>query len=571
MSNELLTWLSANKICYQVIDDDVAEITGFGKMFYEDTSMLKSIFRTDADNNIKFNTMENIQTLQEEGINYIVFKFGDNWYYYDTRDEFKFNILKYIGNRETVQHEQPFVNLGVHTPFELLNGSFSLGEWVKKAKYLGQKALGICDYNTMAATLILQKECKAAGIKPVFGYSLTFTDGIEKIGAKIYCQTQEGLQNLLRIQKIINVDSDEHIIDLQDLLKHGKGNVLVFGKYSSQWIANMSDTSIDMFFDSFVDCFYQLDLAEFKAERIDIRVLESTKLYFDKIYETGDLPPVLISDCYYLDKDDAKNKIILNKVAEGAAHEQSDDQYFKDLDEQWNTIVPLFDAEKWDIQDIFNWACENTVKIAGGATAQFETERNFMPQYDMTPEEIEKYGDRHTMFLQLLEDGFKKLVPKGEEEKYRKQLEHEVYVLEATNNIDYMLVQYDTVNWARKNNVLVGCGRGSAGGCLVLYLLGITLIDPIKYDLLFERFLLPERAGLYPADVTIVGEDMESTQYVEVELENHKTYKIDKDAQLVVKRAKEEAPIVIYADELQEDDDIQFDNRDVLFTLNEID
>ena len=133
-----------------------------------------------------------------------------------------------------------------------------------------------------------------------------------------------------------------------------------------------------------------------------------------------------------------------------------------------------------------------------------------------------------------------------------------------------MLVQYDTVNWARKNGILVGCGRGSAGGCLVLYLLGITLIHPIKYDLLFERFLLPERAGLYSSDVTIIGDDVDSNQYIEVTLENHKTYKIDKDAQLLVKRAGMDDPIVVYADELQTDDDIQFDNRDLLFTLNEI-
>jgi DNA polymerase-3 subunit alpha len=230
----------------------------------------------------------------------------------------------------------------------------------------------------------------------------------------------------------------------------------------------------------------------------------------------------------------------------------------------------LFDSEKWDVEDIFNWACENTVKIAEGATARFETGRNFMPQYDMSPEEKEKYGDRNNMFLSLLEDGFEKLVPKGKEEIYRKRLEYEIYVLQSTNSVDYMLVQYDTVNYARANNVLVGCGRGSAGGCLVLYLLGITLIDPIRYDLLFERFLLPERAGLYPADVTVVGSNIESTQYIEIELDNGKTYKIDIDAQLMVKRDGEDNPIKIYADELQQGDDIQFDNRDILFTLNEI-
>lgn len=570
MSQELLDWLDKNKICYTVIDDDVIDIPEFGKMYYEDTSMIKSIFRTDADGNVKFNTMENIQVLQDEGINYITFKFGDNWYYYDIRETFKFNILKYIGKRQKTKISQTFVNLGIHTPFELLNGSFSLKDWVNKARYLGHTALGICDRNTMAADLSLQKECESAGLKWVFGYSLTFTNGIEKVGAKVYCQTQQGLQNLLRIQKCINVDSEDKIIDITDLLKYGQGNALVFDKYSSFWLKGLGD-NIEKFLEAFDDkVYYQLDLSEYKAERIDIKVLEATKCYFDSIYPTGDIPPVLICDCYYLDKDDAKNKIILNKIAEGAAHEQSDDQYFKDLDEHWTTFEPLFDSDKWDVRDVFDWACENTVKIAEGATARFETDRNFMPQYDMTPEEHAKYGDRHTMFLTLLEEGFEKLVPKGKEEIYRKQLDYEIYVLESTNNIDYMLVQYDTVNWARRNGILVGCGRGSAGGCLVLYLLGITLIDPIKYNLLFERFLLPERAGLYPSDVTIVGKDIDSLDFVEVELDNHKIYKIDKDAQLIVKRANNDEAIVIYADELQAGDDIQFDNRDVLFTLNEI-
>lgn len=570
MSNELLEWLDANKIQYEILDDEVVNVEGLGKMYYEDTNLISSIFRTDLQNNVKFNATENIETLHDEEIFYIVFKFGDNWYYYDTRKEFKFNILKYIGTRKKCEHDQPFVNLGVHTPYELLNGSFSIGDWVKKAKYLEQKAIGICDYNTMAGALVLQKECLSAGISPVFGYSLTFTDGVDKVGAKIYCQTQNGLQNLLRIQKAINVDSTDKIIDLVELLNRGEGNIIVFDKYSSVWLHGIGD-KINKFLDSFDDCYYQLDLSEFKAERIDIRVLESTKYYFDNLYDNGTVPPVLISDCYYLDKDDAKNKIILNKIAEGAAHEQSDDQYFKDLDEHWATFEPLFDKDEWeDIEDIFNYACENTVVIADGAKALFETDRNFMPQYDMTDKEKERWGDRHSMFLGLLKEGFDKLVPEEKKEVYKKRLEHEIYVLEATNNVDYMLVQYDTVNWARENGILVGCGRGSAGGCLVLYLLGITLIDPIKYDLIFERFLLPERAGLYPSDVTVVGDSIESKDYVEVELNNSQTYKIDKDAQLVVKRDGEDNPIVLYADELQEGDDIQFDNRDVLFTLHEI-
>ena len=130
-------------------------------------------------------------------------------------------------------------------------------------------------------------------------------------------------------------------------------------------------------------------------------------------------------------------------------------------------------------------------------------------------------------------------------------------------------MQYDTTNWARANGILVGCGRGSAGGSLALYLMGITLIDPIKYDLLFERFLLPERAGLYPAQTTRLADEIESTSYVEFELENGKKLRLDKDAQLLVVR--NDTKMVVYADQLIDGDEIEFDHRDFLWNVNYFD
>lgn len=567
--NELIEWLQANKIQYNVIDNEVIELPGLGKAYYENTDKLNSIFRLNNDGELIFNSVEEPSVLIAEDINYIVFRFGDNWYYFDLRKGFALNILKYVGTKTELQHQYEIVNLGCHSPFELLNGSFMPEMWVKKAVFCGHKAIGICDRNTMAACYNLQKVCSAAGIKWVFGYSLTFMYGEEAIGAKVYVQTQKGLRNLLRIQKAIMVDSEDQTITFDELKNRGEGNVLVFDKYSADWLISHPVQMEDLA-SKFDKAFFQVDLTEFKAERIDIRVLEAQKLYFHKLYDK--LPPVLITDAYYLDKSDAKNKIILNKVASGAAHEQSDEQYFKDADEHYELFAGLFDAERWDIDKLFRESVDNANYIAEHAEAKFENDRNFMPKYTMTPEEAEKYGTVHNMFCQLLEEGFDRLVPKDAEsqEKYRNQMEYEKYIIESTNNVDYLLVQYDTCNWSRKNNILVGCGRGSAAGSLLLYLLGITLIDPLKYDLIFERFLLPERAGLYPSDTTIIGEDIDSTDYVEITLENGKTIKIDKDAQLYVKREGEEAPITIYADELQDEDNILFDNKDELFTIDEL-
>lgn len=568
--NELIAWLEANRICFRQIDSELIEIEDFGKMLLADLSGVSSILKV-TDSGTRFNLMESPDVLMQEEIYYVAFPFGNNYYYYDLREEFRFNLLRYIGKRQPTRIDVPFVNLGVHTPFELLNGSGDVADWVRKAKYLGHTALGICDYNTMAATLTLQKECAKAELKHVFGYSFTLNHLDEKVEMKVYALTDKGLRNLLRIQKAIMVDSADQTLTLRQLLDYAKGLVLVMGKRSGGWLSHNKHV-VTMLKETFGKLYFQVDLSEYKAERIDAEVLSSVACYFEKFADpvnfSFEIEPILICDCYYLDKKDARNKIILNKVATGAAHEQSDEQYFKDVDEHFAVIEPLF-SDKWDVNALFERMCNATVEIAQAAEAAYETDRNFMPRYDMTDVEKQKYGDRHTMFLSLLEEGFERLVPKEQEEVYRKRLEHEIYILESTDNVDYCLVQFDTVNWARMNGILVGCGRGSAGGSLALYLMGITLIDPIKYNLLFERFLLPERAGLYPAQTTRLAEEIESTSYVEFELENGKKLRLDKDAQLLVVR--KDTKVVVYADQLKDGDEIEFDHRDFLWNVNYFD
>lgn len=169
--DELYEWLNNNKIEFTIIDPEVIEIDGFGKVYFQNTekSSYNSIFRKDKDGEYIFNSMEEPSVLMNENINYIAFKFGDNFYYYDMRQEFKLNILKYVGKRKPTQRATEFVNLGVHTPFELLNGSFMPQMWVQKAKYLGHKAIGICDKNTMASCFTLQKNVNQQELPPSLG------------------------------------------------------------------------------------------------------------------------------------------------------------------------------------------------------------------------------------------------------------------------------------------------------------------------------------------------------------------------------------------------------------------
>lgn len=363
------------------------------------------------------------------------------------------------------------------------------------------------------------------------------------------------------------VDREDGRIDMESLAAHGCGNVLVLGVLAAEWMTQ-NRPAIGRLREAFEAVYYQIDPTEFKADRIDIQRLESMRRYFHEFCRGGafEVEPVLIPECYYIDRADARSKIILNKIATGAAHEQSDEQYLRSAGELLDKLRPLFDPARWDVDELFRRMCRHTVVIAEGVEAAYRTDTVFMPRYDMTPDEKTKYGDTHTMFLSLLEEGFSKLVPAGKEAEYRERLDKEIYILESTDNVDYLLVQYDTVNWARRNGILVGCGRGSAGGCLALYLLGITLIDPVKYGLLFERFLLPERAGLYEARTTRIVGRIDSQDSYRLGLENGREILLDRDARLMVRRG--EKILEVYADELREQDDILFDNRDLLFEID---
>lgn len=571
--DELKQWLDDHMIEGKIIRD-VVTIPGFGRCLFQDMSKREHLFKQNKDTgDFEFDCVEVPKYLISDDIFYVIVKFGNEFYYTDVRKDFKLNPLRHVGDRK--EHEEsykhPYVNLGVHTPYELLNGSGPITEWVKTAKWMGHRSIGICDRNTMAATLQLQKEAKAAGIGYVFGYSLTMCFGADvEVGAKIYVSTQKGFRNLLRIQKAINVDREDGKIDYLEVLNRADGNVIVFDKWSGDWMAQNVKLLKD-FCDAFGGwVFFQVDMSEYRADRIDSMLLDSQKAYFDTFYNNGKwklgIEPVLIEDCYYIDSDEWMNKVILNKIDTGVTHELSDQQYYKDTTQLYDEFCALF-SEKYP-DEVFDLMCQNTVIIAGESDAAYDLDENYAPRYDLTEEEKEKYGDSYNMFNELIEEGFKRLVPKGKEKEYRERLEYEKYVIESTDNVDYYLVTWDEINWARRSGIAVGVGRGSAGGCLLSYLLGITQIDPMPYSLLFERFLLPERGGLEPADVTVIGNDLSRKDYVEIEFEDGKKLCFASDAEFLVNRDGKE--VTVLANELTPDDDVIFDRKDELFTIPEL-
>lgn len=565
----LKEWLDNHHMTYS-IRKDVLVIPDFGRCLIQ--ADYEHIFKLDKDGAAHFNSIENVAYLMADDINYVVFPFGRRWFYVDVREDLKtcqFKILRYVGKPYESHHKCSFYPLGIHTGYELLNGSGALSDWCDKCKFLGYNGLGIADRNTMAATLNLQRTAIDKSLRFCFGYSLTVKIGVDKIGAKIYVSSQTGFKNLLRIQKIICVDNIESKeIDMIDLLNHAKGNSLVFDKWSGQWLSNNKSILQDFItaFDGWV--FFQVDLSEYRADRIDSTLLHSQKAFFDSFYIDNldyqmNIRPILIQDTYYLDKEDWRTKITLNKVDTGAAHEQSYQQYLKTMDELYDEFRRIFSDRYSD--DVFYDMCEATADIIENATAAYDLTENYAPKYDMTLDEMVKYGNTLNMFHQLIEAGFKRLVPDGEEERYRQRVEYEKYIIESTDNVDYILIQRDELNWAQENGILTGIGRGSAGGSLLLYLLGITYVDPLKYNLVFERFLLPERAGLAPMDVTKTQPKVDSEDYFILTTDSGKSIEIDKDAELMVLRDGEKR--VVYADEIQIGDEIIWDRRDELFSI----
>lgn len=567
-------WLDNHNITY-TIRHDLLVIPEFGRCLIQ--TDYEHIFKTDkTTGEVAFHYQENPTFLKGDDIFYVVFPFGNRWYYIDIRDEpttIQFHVLRWVGKTPEQETKVDFYPLGIHTGYELLNGSGLLPDWCAKAKWLGYRGLGVTDKNTLAATLDLQTSATSKELRYIFGYSTILDLGSEKIGVKIYAHTQMGFRNLLRIQKIVAVDNVENKrVGYVELLNLSKGCVLVFDKWCGGWLANQAKGDSDCL-DSLIQAFdgwvyFQVDVTEYKADRIDSQVLISQKDYFDTFYQGGlnylkNVRPVLIQDIYYIDHEDWKNKIQLNKVDYGSSHEQSEMQYMKTLDELYDEFAAVFSDKYSD--EVFDDMCYATADIVENAEASYDLTENYAPRYDMTPEEKEKYGDTYNMFNTLLEEGFNKLVPEGQEELYRERMEYEKYILTSTDNVDYILITWDELNWAQRNGILTGIGRGSAGGSLVLYLLQITNIDPIKYDLIFERFLLPERAGLEPCKTTRLAEQIESSDYIELECDNGKTYKFDIDAKFRIKRGDTE--MEVFADELQIDDDIVWDNNDLLWNL----
>lgn len=498
MNIKLKKWIEENRLIVTEKSTNVYEIEGAGLFYLIEAKDGKLI---DKEFVFKL-SKEDKKAIENGDVTNALFQFGGKYYYTPINKEkyietkklgVSLNDFKYLGKARQ-DLDLDFCHLGVHTEYELMNGTHLAKDWVKKAKFLGQKSLGICDENTLGGTLPFQTACKEKEIKPILGETVTIQyDNEEKFKVKLYVVNTKGWRNLLRINKAINVDNDG-FIDKNEFLKYGEGLILVFFRESV--IVSVDKIQgrkiIKSYKTHFDDVYYQIDSVRYLDASYDKRQLNALSRYFNEYSDL--LEPVLINDSYYVDKEEFLTKRIINEI-DRQARPVSNDQHYKTLDESVEILNDLFNPEKTFLngltyEDILPLMLLNTQNIADKCNFTIDTGHHKLPRFESGKDNLE-------LFFELLENGLqKKVVEKNKNlDAYIKRLDIETDVIVNAGFVDYFLILWDIVKWAKESGIYVGNARGSVGGSLIAFLLDVITVDPIEHDLLFERFINKTRVS----------------------------------------------------------------------------
>jgi DNA polymerase-3 subunit alpha len=408
-----------------------------------------------------------------------VYEFGGRWYLQLQDEAVSMDELRYKG--KAVQKLPTKSFLGIHSGYELLNGMGLYGSWIKKAKFLGIEALGICEKKTLSGALVFQNECIKHGIKSIIGLAVPMQGELTKFDIKLYAKDFQGWQSLLKFTTELNVNG-EPSINTDFLIKNKEGLYIIADPKSMDF---KEMEAIKEHID-----FYQLDTVNYINPDKDIDYINN----LEKCIKS-DLRPISITDAYYLEKDDWKTREVMWAVAK-AFDDRTDNQYFKSNSEYAAELIDMFDKDEKIWIKLYKQASLNEEELVTGCNFKYDTDTRHLPKYIMTDWEKQKFPDNQALFLYLIRIGFKEKNLK-DPQKYIDRLKVEIEVLQMGDVIDYFLSLYDIIRFSKKEGFLTGIGRGSAGGSLVAYLLGIIQINPLEFDLLFERFLNSGRMGYF--------------------------------------------------------------------------
>ena len=398
-----------------------------------------------------------------------------------------------------------FTHLHVHTEYSLLDGSNKIKEYVKRLQELGMSAGAITDHGVMYGVIDFYRECKSAGINPIIGCEVYVAPGsrFEKENSEsderyyhlvLLAENNTGYSNLSHIVSHGFTEGYYYKprIDMELLIEYHEGIIALSACLAGEIPRNI----IKGHPDRAKEVAMRLDnifghgnfFLELQDHGIPNQRLVNTTLL--SLSQQLDIPLVATNDCHYTYADDAEAHDLLlciqtgKKVSDEDRMRYEGGQYYVKSEEEMRALFPY--AQE---------AIDNTQKIADRCHVEIEFGVTKLPHY-----EVPKGYDSWTYLNRLCLDGLNERYP-DDDGRLKKRLDYELSVIKRMGYVDYFLIVWDYINYCRKNGIAVGPGRGSAAGSIVSYCMHITNIDPIKYDLLFERFLNPERVSMPDIDV----------------------------------------------------------------------
>ena len=398
-----------------------------------------------------------------------------------------------------------FVHLHVHSEFSLLDGANRIKDLPVRAKELGMDAIAVTDHGAMFGTIDFYKACKANGVKPIIGCEVyvaprTRFDKEPNIDNKYYhlillAKNNEGYKNLAKLVSLVYVDGYYYKprIDKEILEKYHEGLICCsacLGGEIAQSILKDDLAKAEEIALWHKNIFGEDYYLEVQSNTLREQILVNQKLV--ELARKLNIPLVATNDSHYLKKEDYYNHEVLLCIQTGKRMTDEDRMKF-----QTNDFYIKSPEEMKEFFKNIPEALENTVKIAEKCNVDFEFGHTILPNYDV-PEEFETHYD---YIKKLCDDGILSRYGENPTKEILDRAEYELSVIKKMGYVDYFLIVWDYINWAKSQGIPVGPGRGSGAGSIVAYAIGITDIDPIKYNLIFERFLNPERVSMPDFDV----------------------------------------------------------------------
>lgn len=417
-----------------------------------------------------------------------------------------------------------FVHLHLHSEYSLLDGAIRVDDLLKRVKEYSMPAVAITDHGNMFAAMEFYNKAKSSGVKPVIGCEAYVANGSrhdrkqasdEQIDKNSFhlillAENNEGYRNLCKLISLGYLEGFYYKprIDKEIMRQYSGGLIALsacMGGEIPQLLMNDNlegaKAAVKEHLEIFGEGNYYLEIQHNGLERqkqVNKQIIELAR--------EMNVPLVATNDCHYLNKDDVHAHDVLLCIQTG----KTVDDTVRMRSAAMGELYVRSPEEMWAAFGDYPEALENTVKIAGRCHVDFDTSYHFPEFATPTGQPVDEYFD------ELVEKGFQTVwqkvirkIPNADEAKYRKRLEYETDVIKRMGFASYFLIVADFINHAKTNDIPVGPGRGSGAGSLVAYSLRITDLDPLEHQLLFERFLNPERISMPDFDVDFCIEGRE--------------------------------------------------------------